>query len=362
MYYYKIAEVVMKSRYRLPSFEAFAAEREAADVTLDMTQELPQPGVDQHSGTITHRRQPGGWFFHWRGEEDKGLYVSNDYTCLTLLKEKGTRVREIDEWFIRIALECLLARRGYVSLHAAAVEAEGKAVAFSGPSGMGKSTRARAWIEELGAQLINGDRPLIDVRKLELYGVPWDGKEQCFRNVRYPLAAILEVRRSQTDYLRAMGFAQRRKLLMSQSFLPMWDTETAAIQIANIARLAAGAEIVRAFSGPDGRDARAVKDALQNHEYLKEEKDMKAKDGFVLRNVVGEYILMPVGDNIAKFKGTILLNEVSALVWEKLQNPISKADLLQAILDEFEVERAVAAADLDVLLTTLRSYGVIEEG
>ena len=89
--------------------------------------------------------------------------------------------------------------------------------------------------------------------------------------------------------------------------------------------------------------------------------DIKAKEGFVLRNIVDEYILMPVGDNIAEFKGTILLNEVSALIWEKLQNPVSKEDLLQAVLDEFEVERSVAAADLDDLLTTLREYGVLED-
>ena len=361
MYYYKIAEVILRSRYHLPSFAGFACKRENADAELGGTQELPQPGIDQDSGMITHRRQPGGWFFHWKGEENKGLYVSDDYTSLMLLKEKGTRVGRLDEWFIRIALECLLIHRGYVSLHAAAVETDGKAIAFSGPSGVGKSTRARAWMEEFGAQLINGDRPLIDVRNLELYGVPWDGKEQCFRNVHYPLEAILEVRRSHTAYLRAMGFIQRRKLLLRQSFIPMWDTETAAIQFANITRLAANAQIVRVFSGPEREDVCAVRHALQNHEYLEEEKDMKAKEGFVLRNVVDEYILMPVGDNIAKFNGTILLNEVSAFVWEKLQNPISKSDLLQAVLDEFEVEKAVAAADLDALLTTLKGYGVIED-
>ena len=55
------------------------------------------------------------------------------------------------------------------------------------------------------------------------------------------------------------------------------------------------------------------------------------------------------------------MNEVSALIWEKLQNPVSKEDLLQAVLDEFEVERSVAAADLDDLLTTLREYGVLED-
>lgn len=148
---------------------------------------------------------------------------------------------------------------------------------------------------------------------------------------------------------------------MRQCFIPMWDAETAAIQMANIAKLSASAEIIRIFSGPDEEDARVLYSALEEHHYLKEEPDMKAKPGFVLRNVVDEYILMPTGDNIGKFNGTILLNEVSALVWEKLQNPVSKDDLLKAILDEFEVEKAVASADLDALLSTLRGYGVIED-
>ena len=88
---------------------------------------------------------------------------------------------------------------------------------------------------------------------------------------------------------------------------------------------------------------------------------MKAKQGFILRNVVDEHILMPTGDMIGTFNGTVLLNDVSAFVWEKLQNPVSREDLLKAILDEFEVEKAVAATDLDALLATLKEYGVIED-
>ena len=88
---------------------------------------------------------------------------------------------------------------------------------------------------------------------------------------------------------------------------------------------------------------------------------MKAKEGFVLRNIVGEHILMPVGDNIGKFKGTVLLNEVSAFIWEKMQSPISREELLKAILDQFEVEESVAAADLDALLAKFEELDVIEK-
>ena len=88
---------------------------------------------------------------------------------------------------------------------------------------------------------------------------------------------------------------------------------------------------------------------------------MKAKPGFVVRNIADEFLLMPKGDNIGKFNGAILLNEVSAFVWEKLQNPMSKDDLLKAILDEFEIDKATASADLDTLIVSLRGYGVIED-
>ena len=359
--YYRIAELTLKSSFILCSFAAFACEPAGADVTLEKTDEIPPDGGKQISGSITHRKLSDGWFFTTRRTDEQGLYVSADYKHLRFYGAAGNELFGEAEWLIRIALECWFARWGYISLHSAAVEVEGEAFLFSGPSGIGKSTRAFAWGKALGAQLVNGDRPLIDVRNLELYGVPWDGKEKCFRNVHYPLKAICEVRRSESCYVRAMTFGQRRKLLMRQSFMPMWDTETAAIQMANIARLAAGGNLVRAFSGPSDRDAQALYDALQQHKHLKEEIDMKAKAGFVLRNVVDEYILMPTGDNIGKFNGTVLLNEVSALVWEKLQNPVSRDDLLKAILDEFEVEKAVAAADLDALLEKLKGYGVIEE-
>ena len=143
--------------------------------------------------------------------------------------------------------------------------------------------------------------------------------------------------------------------------MPMWDTETAAIQMSNLKKLAASAAMVRVFCGPTAEDAKKLYEILQKQDFLKEEEDMRAKQGFVLRHVVDEYILMPTGDNISKFNGTVIFNEVAAFVWDKLQNPVSRDDLLEAILNEFEVEREVAAADLDALLAKLREYGVIEE-
>jgi len=87
---------------------------------------------------------------------------------------------------------------------------------------------------------------------------------------------------------------------------------------------------------------------------------MKVKEGFVLRNVVDEYIVMPTGDNIAKFDGAVVLNEVSAFVFEQMKHPVSREDLLEAVLNEFEVDEATAKADLDALIEKLTEMGLIE--
>ena len=88
---------------------------------------------------------------------------------------------------------------------------------------------------------------------------------------------------------------------------------------------------------------------------------MKAKSGFVLKNIAGESIIMPVGDNIKNFDGAIVLNDVSAFVWSKLENGASRDELIEYILAEYDVDADRAAEDLDLLLKKLIGYGAVEE-
>lgn len=87
---------------------------------------------------------------------------------------------------------------------------------------------------------------------------------------------------------------------------------------------------------------------------------MKAKSGFVLRTIVDEYMLMPTGDNISRFDGTVVLNEVSAFVWNQLQQATTRDQLLTSLLDEYEVSREVAESDLDTLLQKFTELGLLE--
>ena len=87
---------------------------------------------------------------------------------------------------------------------------------------------------------------------------------------------------------------------------------------------------------------------------------MKACEGFILRNLVGEYVLMPVEENIGKFRGTVLMNEVSAFVWEKMQTSVTRDELLAGILENYEIDEKTAGSDLDRLLSELERLGIIE--
>ena len=296
------------------------------------------------------------------------VVASPDYARVTACAASDSPEDGLDSailrFLLRTAFECRFCHEGIVSLHAACVELDGCAVAFTGRSGTGKSTRARAWVEGLGAQFISGDRPAIrlEANGSTACGVPWDGKEQIFRDVEVPLKCILEVRRSPLNYVRRLSQEQARQVIVQQSFIPMWDTEAAVMAMANIHALIRKTPVYRVFCGPSAQDAKAIHDILINHpeRIRKEKNDMKIKKGFVLRNVVDEYIVMPTGDNIAKFEGAVVLNEVSAFIFKQLENSVSRDDLLAALLNEFEVDEATAAADLDALLRQFTDLGLLE--
>ncbi len=345
-----------------------AIQNETVHLTASPEQEEPSFFLVADTAEITVSKDVNSdWLFQLKHcKAPAFLKTSADYRTI----EKhlcGMREEDIPNFrfLLRTAFECRFCHEGIVSLHAACVALDGFAVAFTGHSGMGKSTRAKAWVDGLGATFISGDRPAVRLESsgATACGVPWDGKEQIFCDTEVPLKCIMEVRRSPENYIRKLSREQARQLIAQQSFVPMWDTDAAVLSLANGRRLTRQVPIYRVFCGPTEEDAKVIYDILVHHpEQIKEEQtDMKIKKGFVLRNVVDEYMVMPTGENIAKFEGTAVLNEVSAFVFKQLENAVSRDDLLSAMLAEFDVDEATAAKDLDALLAQFRTLGLLED-
>ncbi len=313
----------------------------------------------------------GGWLYRLKFTEPAaGLLVDADYSHMQLVPGGEPTAGGVDRsrFLLRTAFECRFTHEGIVSLHGACVQKDGRAVVFTGHSGAGKSTRAFAWVDGLGAQLMSGDRPAVrlEAEGATACGVPWDGKEQVFCDVEAPLLCIMDVRRSPANYVRRLTKRQAQALLTQQAFIPMWDTDSAVLALANVRRLCASVPVYRVYCGMGADDARAIYDILTNHPELikpaqEEEELMQIKNGFVLRSVLDEHMVMPAGDLIGKFDGTVVLNDVSAFVFEQLKKPVSREDIIAAVLAEYEVDEATAAKDIDALLAQFRELGMIDE-
>ena len=321
-----------------------------------------------HDDIAVYMTEEGTWVFvSPKSPDTVQVSLSQDYKTVGYYMppcENEAAYYPVLRNLLRTAVECGYFLSERLSLHSACVEINGVAVAFTGASGIGKSTRAGAWAEGNGAVFISGDRPTVRIGShgAVAYGVPWDGKEGIFRQVQRPLKAVLEVRRSASVYLRRLSVQQARKVLVKQAFIPMWDTQAAVATIVNVGRLAETVPVYRLFCGPNIYDAKKAYDILFHNtgDILEEAEEMKIKDGFVLRKVAGEYIVMPTGGNIATFDGAVALNGVSAFLFEQLKNPVSKDDLVTALLDEYEIDPQTAAKDVEALLDKFDSMGLIE--
>lgn len=86
---------------------------------------------------------------------------------------------------------------------------------------------------------------------------------------------------------------------------------------------------------------------------------MKFKKEFMVREIVGETVLIPTGETAAHFNGLISVNELGRFIWDNYEKSADEEDLLQKILDEYEVEKEVAKADLDEFLGILKEADII---
>lgn len=87
---------------------------------------------------------------------------------------------------------------------------------------------------------------------------------------------------------------------------------------------------------------------------------MRVSKDLILREVAGEYILIPVGKAALEIHGMINLSESAVLLWKKLQEDCTEEELVQALLMEYDIDSETAAADVRELIEQMQKIGVIE--
>ncbi len=86
---------------------------------------------------------------------------------------------------------------------------------------------------------------------------------------------------------------------------------------------------------------------------------MKLKDGFILRTVGTNHLVVPVGSRTVDFRCLITLNETGAFLWQQLQQERTAEQLTAALLEEYDVADQQAAADVTAFVDKLKEADLL---
>lgn len=86
---------------------------------------------------------------------------------------------------------------------------------------------------------------------------------------------------------------------------------------------------------------------------------MKRSADFLLRDVAGTLVIVPVGAAVSAFPGMITLNATGAYIWELLESEQTVQSLVDALVARYEVGEDVARTDVEAFLEKLRPTGAI---
>ncbi len=88
---------------------------------------------------------------------------------------------------------------------------------------------------------------------------------------------------------------------------------------------------------------------------------MKLRGEFVLRQIMDDTVAIPVGQTALQLNGMIILNDVSKVIWECLEQGTTLDCIVTALTDMFEVSDCEARTDVQNFLDKLRNMQLLEE-
>lgn len=87
---------------------------------------------------------------------------------------------------------------------------------------------------------------------------------------------------------------------------------------------------------------------------------MKIKEDFILRKVADTYVVVPVNNMTLDFNGIINLNETGAFLFGILQNGAEKEELLEKMLEEYDVSEEKASKDIEIFIDKVKEADLFE--
>ncbi len=87
---------------------------------------------------------------------------------------------------------------------------------------------------------------------------------------------------------------------------------------------------------------------------------MKIKEGFTLRRVLDECVVIANGEASKTFHGMIKLNDSAASLWEWIEKGLSEAELCKALAEKYELAPEKARDDVKSMILQMTEAGIVE--
>ncbi len=156
--------------------EDFAVRKDQICIALEQCLEIRYLNMagQNHPYAVTRELDSGHTLVQVHRDELKYFKVDNVFGSVLSLERR------------------MAAYEAYI-LHSAYVLYKGEAILFTAPSGTGKSTQAELWRKYRGAEVINGDRCLLQFREGRLWAFGWPvcGSSGICQNRSYPVRAVV---------------------------------------------------------------------------------------------------------------------------------------------------------------------------
>lgn len=159
----------------------------------------------------------------------------------------------------------LVNQAGGCILHCSYIEYRGRAILFTAPSGVGKSTQAELWRSHRGARIINGDRAAVGIAEgiAMAQAIPFAGSSQYCLNRDLPLAAIVYLGQAEQTRLQPLTGVRAFRSIWEGCTVNIWDPEDVDRATQTVTELLRRVPVYRLDCLPDESAVAALEQCLK---------------------------------------------------------------------------------------------------
>lgn len=194
------------------------------------------------------------------------LELSHDQTDNVLYIPQECAQECIRYLFSMLGMELILLRYNRICMHGALVRYQGEGLIFTGPSGMGKSTQSNLWEKYENAEILNGDRVILqEAEQMIGHGSPYAGSSGIYQREQAPIKAIIMLKQAKENHIEPLTGMEAFKTLLPR-FLVFSVNEYTETLYDMIQKIIKEVPIYLLSCRPDQEAVELVKETVFGHD------------------------------------------------------------------------------------------------